>query len=181
MPAKEGSELMRKRLLGAGAACVAGLAVAAPPSQQAAVASTATLFGVACDGVQSWTFSTPLTLGFTASGTISETWDTPDQCNDVGVFETALGQVPQVSWVELSGSNPATDVYSGSCVVATVTLGDTGESALLLGGVVSVSRDTSAPGQTQAEVVVLATTAPCNETSASGADSEVRTYTVLGK
>ena len=166
------------------AACVLVVPVAlatAPPAQHAAAASTATVGVVACSGLGTWTFATPLTLAFTASGSITETWDTPDTCNDVVVSEAAPGQLPWESWAVVSGSNPATDAYSGSCVVASVMLGDSGAGALLLGGVVAVSQGSAGPGAAQAEVDVLATTGPCDETGATAADSELSTLTVLGK
>ena len=151
----------------------ATLAIAAPvvatmlqPGTPAAASATAS----SCAGLTTWSFSSPLTTGFTA-GTITASYS--HECEFAGYFTDFGTSVTQ----ETTGDGwTNTYPYSGSCVLATFLYGynfSTGTyqgSGLLIGGSVAVATAGNSNYST-AEVVEtdeLAPLTPCSETSAIG-------------
>jgi hypothetical protein len=173
-----GSTLIRPARCAAALAAALGLAgamVATPRTVQAnEFVSTAV-----CPGPLTWSFSAPLTLGFTPSGTVTQSWTEPSVCTFAGgTVPTSVAVPPFDEFVQLGdGALTGTASYSGSCVIADAGISSFqvgNESSLLIGGSVVVSPPTAiGPGETATEVDVLAPNSPCNETSATGVGIDV--------
>jgi methionine-rich copper-binding protein CopC len=174
----------RRRL---GAAVAAGTALMASAfSAHSAAAAGASVGVAACPGTLTWSFSSPLTLGF-ASGTITQSWGVGSVCAIAGTDVSTQVAVPppdDVYYDEYTSPFVGTAPFSGSCVLANVGISSfaiPGETGLLVGGMVVVSPPlTVGPGATASEVDVLTTTTPCNETTAFGAGNDLGTLLVAG-
>jgi len=155
------------------AALVAGAcAIALPLAGLMATARTASAsaVGSVCAGSATWSFSSPLTLGFTG-GTITATYS--NECEEAGYFNDFGTSVTQDT-VGTGWTN--TYPYTGSCTVASFAYGynyNTGSyqgSGLLIGGTVAVATSGNSNYSTAevVEVDELAALIPCSETSALG-------------
>jgi hypothetical protein len=171
-----------RRTTAIGGALVVGAALAVLPTTSA-LATNGTAVVVACPGQLTWTFSAPLTLGFVPSATVRQTWSFASVCVAQGADVSTQVQVPPPDdeFTEVFASpETGTASFSGSCVVANAGIssyGVTGETGLLVGGTVVVSPPfNDVPGEELSEVDVLATTNPCNESSATGEGNDVAWY-----
>jgi hypothetical protein len=170
--------LVRRLCLVASSVPTVGMVAASSVTPVAA--SSAYVGVVGCPGPVTWTFSSPLSLMFTPSGTVTQSWGAGSACAGVGAFASSAVQWPLPDWevTELS-SAPFTGTagFSGSCTVANVgvsAFGASGEQGILVGGTVFVSPPFSpGPGAEFVEVDVLAPLTPCNETTATGAGVDV--------
>jgi len=169
----------------AATAVVATAAASLPHTAARAAGADAAV--AACPGTLTWTFSSPLTEAFTASGTVAQTWGTGTTCAIAGAFASSAVQVPPpdgefTEAVAAPYSGSAT--YSGSCVVATSgisSLGVAAQDGLLVGGTVVVLPPMSpSPGEEISEVDVLATASPCQEVQATGAGVDVAAFVAAG-
>jgi hypothetical protein len=157
--------------------------VAAASTTTPVAASSAYVGAVGCPGPVTWTFSSPLSLAFTPSGTVTQSWGAGSACAGAGAFASSGVQWPLPDWeVTQVSSSPFTGTagFSGSCTVANVgvsAFGAPGQQGVLVGGSVFVSPPFSpGPGAEFVEVDVLAPLTPCNETTASGVGVDVAVY-----
>ena len=150
------------------AAAVAGVVIGMSPSTASATSVSAS--GQVCPSSTTWSFSAPLTLGFTPSGTVTQSWVVASVCagNSVSANPDEVDIAGEASLQPKTVVEP----YTGSCIVASVGLGFfglSGEQGVLVGGSVLVAPPYNpGNGTDYTEFDVLDPNSVCNETSASG-------------